>query len=326
MICLLSQQNRDGGVAESKAIEYRNSVLELKDYDKYSHILPDCNAANGFNFLPSEREYILSELIKRKEQGKGVDMDRTTKNMLSSQAMCFNLFAPLNKDKRYATAFYNQLLGNVRFALEDIQYEYTPCKEIFRDQTKLGGVDCDAMLTYITKENEDALITIETKYVELDFSNCSFDRPKKNKKTKEYIKDYECPSDTAVSHDFSNCRYHFKKHYRYWEQTKESGLFKMDEIYQIPCPFRNDLWQLWTNMSLAYAVAKERRIKNFKFAVICPKENNKLSRNGEVFSEFRNLLNDPDKFMVIYLEDIKAAFKAIGNTGWSEEFIKRYCW
>ena len=312
--------------AEVKAVDYRNSVLQIYDYDTYSHILTDEEAANGSNFLASEKEFIKSELSRRNQNGKGVGMRRTTKNMLSSQAMCFNLFAPLNRDKDYAVLFFDQLLKNVKSISDDIQYEYTPNNSIFKDQSVKGGVDCDAMLTYTTKDNELALITIETKYVEPEFSTCSFRKPKKDKKSKEIIENYHCPVDTIVTKDFSNCRYHFKKKFRYWEIAQESGLYKMDVIWSHPCAFRDELWQLWTNMSLAYAVAKERGIKDFKFAVICPKANRKLSNNGEVYSQFRELLIEPDKFIVIFLQDIKEAFDKIGSTEWSDDFVQRYCW
>jgi hypothetical protein len=306
--------------AEAKARQYRANELKLSNYDIYGHILTDVDSKNGMNFLPSLRKEIYGEVLNRDEKGKGVDIDRTTKNMLSSQAMCFNLFVPLNRHKRLATSFFQRLIGDVLEITKDIEYEFTPSNSIFRDQSGRGGVDCDALLTYINKDGKHSLLVIETKFVEREFSICGF--RKSNQKD-------PCPLETNVLSDFSNCRYHFKKGYNYWKVSDESNVFNMKVIQRNACPFGGYLWQLWTNLSLAYALAHEKGYDDFSYAVICPDENDKLLDNGKTFKEFRKLLNDPDRFKVIYLSDIMKAFESIepdfpGN-GWIKEFTNRYC-
>jgi len=307
-------------IAEANAREYRKSILQLTVFDKYGHILDNIDAEKGMNFLPSLRNEILDEVKKRNSLGKGIDMVRTTKNMLSSQAMCFNLFAPLNKDLAFATQFFKQLLGNVSKITKKIQYEYTPSKTIFNDQSGRGGVDCDSLLTYTNDIGQESILVIETKYVEPDFSNCGF---------RKRDHDDRCPLNTILEPDLSNCRYHYKKRYNYWKVAEESNLFNMDLITRNPCPFGGHLWQLWTNMSLAYALAKEKGISEYYYAVVCPEENDMLSNNGKIFDMFRDLLKYPEKFKVIYLSDIKLAFDTIDNKGfnkdWTNEFIQRYC-
>lgn len=306
--------------AEAKARRYRFNVLHLSNYGEYGHILSDIDGEKGMNFLPSLREKIFSEVIKRDQRGKGVDIERTTKNMLSSQAMCFNLFAPLNLHKNFASAFFRLLLGDFAEFTQDIDYEYTPSKSIFNDQSGKGGVDCDALLKYKNIHGKNSLLVIETKFVEKEFSSCGF-----RKKTQ---KD-PCPRSTVVNPDFSNCRYHYKKYYNYWKVAKESDLFNMEYIQSIPCPFGSSLWQLWTNMSLAYAIAKEQAFDDFSYAVICPDKNDKLSNHEKKFNEFRKLLKNPSRFKVIYLSDIRKTFEKIEQdfpyVQWSKEFINRYC-
>ncbi len=307
-------------VAEAKARSYRLNVLHLSNYGDYGHILSDKDGEQGMNFLPSLRDEIFNSVVKRNQIGKGVDLERTTKNMLSSQAMCFNLFVPLSLDKKFATAFFRQLLGDCKEVTQDIDYEYTPSKSIFNDQSGKGGVDCDALLQYTNIHGKNSLVVIETKFVEKDFSFCGFRK-----------KDHTdpCPLSTVVSPDFSNCRYHYKKYYNYWNVAKESNLFNMDIIQNSPCPFGGSLWQLWTNMSLAYAISKEKGFDEFNYAVICPDKNDKLSNHGEIFNEFRRLLRNPQKFKVIYLNDIRNAFERIEHDSpkmeWCKEFINRYC-
>ncbi len=312
--------------AEAHARNYRLTKLRLKEFKEYGHVLTDNDANNGMNFLPSLRNDILSAVKGRNEKGKGVDIDRTTKNMLSSQAMCFNLFVPLNLNKKYATTFFNQILGDCQAITDNIEIEYTPSKAIFNDQSVKGGVDCDALLQYTNDKGQNSLLVMETKYVEPEFSICGFRKNEFNKKKKK--RDL-CPVDTIVNSDFSNCRYHYKKHYKYWGVAKESSLFNMDLIHSEPCPFGGSLWQLWVNMILAYGVAKERGCNAFKYAVICHERNDKLSDNGKVFLEFKKLLKNPKHLKIIYLSDIKRSFELLENNypdiTWTKEFTERYC-
>jgi len=312
--------------AEAYARNYRLTTLQIEEFKEYGHVLTDNDANNGMNFLPSLRNDILSAVKGRNEKGKGVDIDRTTKNMLSSQAMCFNLFVPLNMNKEYATAFFNQLLGDCHAIINEIEIEYTPSKAIFNDQTGKGGVDCDAMLQYTNDKGQNSLLVIETKYVEPEFSVCGF---RKNEFNKQKKKRDLCPVDTIVDTDFSNCRYHYKKQYKYWEVAKTSNLFHMDFIHSESCPFGGSLWQLWVNMTLAYGVAKERGCGVFKYAVICHERNDKLSDNGNVFLEFKKLLRNPNHLKIIYLSDIKQSFELLENDfpdiTWTKEFTERYC-
>lgn len=307
-------------VAEAKARHYRVNELKLSDFGSYGHILSDNNAQKGMNFLPTLRNEIFEEVNKRNKKGKGVDIDRTTKNMLASQAMCFNLFVPLNRNKKLASMFFEQLLGDVSEITENIEYEYTPSKLIFNDQSGKGGVDCDALLTYKNKQGNSSILVIETKYVEPEFSICGF---------RKYNQNDLCPKETIVNDDYSNCRYHFKKKYNYWKVAEESNLFKMEVILKNPCPFGGYLWQLWTNISLAYAIAKDKGIKDFNYAVICHEKNDKLTNDGKTFEEFRNLLKDPTKLKVIYLSDIKNAIEKFEpdfpSEKWIKEFVNRYC-
>ena len=307
-------------IAEAKAREYRVKTLQRPGYDKYGHYLTVEDGRSGYNFLPALRSAILQAVIQRAKEGKGVGFKRTTTNLLSSQAMCFNFFVPLNGDRPLAARLLNFLIGDVD-SVEDIKCEYTPSNSIFNDHSGEGGVNCDVLVKYSDGTGHLGLMVVETKYVETEFSTCGFRVAEQKDK---------CPVATVVAADHSNCRYVYKKKYRYWDVAAESGLYQMDKSQSEPCPFGGPMWQLWTKMSLAYAISKQLGCSEFRYAVMCREDNLKLTQQGAIFDSFRSLLTRPELFKVIYLSNVKAGLLDRSvlqvNQPWATEFIERYCW
>lgn len=304
--------------AEKQAREYRVGYLGVTKSSKFGHIFDEADGRRGLNFLPSYRNEILSEVQRRAQQGKGVLLERTLNNMLSSQALCFNLFIPLSLNKELFAKVFNKFLGNVKSINDEFEIEYTPDTEIFNDQSGIGGVDCDALFTYQTIDNKKVLVTVETKYVEPEFSICGFRRS---------TQDDKCPLGTVVNPTGSNCRYSYKKNYYYWRRTIENKLFQVNSLFNNTCPFGSTLWQLWTNINLAASIESKHKMDDFRFVVICPKKNVKLTNNEKVFDEFKKLLIDESKFIVIYLEDLIEELKnqiLDNNSTWIKEFDAKY--
>lgn len=299
--------------AELHARKYRSEVLGLVSYDNYGHILDEVDANNGLNFINPE---ILHSVKLRENAGKGIHFGRTSKNLLSSQAMCFNLFEPLNKDKRLLIGILNSLLKiNVKEIIGEIQIEFTPPKEILNDQTGKTGVDCDAFIEYKTQDNLKGLLVIETKYVEKEFSNCGFKKSSQNDK---------CPNELILEELEQSCRYHTKKYYKYWNRTMESDIFDMTRILGGPCPFGGALWQLWTNSVLAYGLSDLKGYDQFYYVVIAPRENYALSQNNSIWDQFSQLLKK-DTFRVLFIEDVITELLSIApNSDWIKLFQRKY--
>ena len=78
--------------AEARQRKYRAEVLR-HGYEKWGHFLDDTGVAAGANFVSTAAH---EKAKARDTVGKGVG-DRTFRNMLASQAMCFNVFAPLKR-------------------------------------------------------------------------------------------------------------------------------------------------------------------------------------------------------------------------------------
>lgn len=276
--------------AEARQREYRAEVLKA-GCSKYGHWLDDEAAKAGMNFVTPE---CFEAAKERAARGKGV-AERTFVNMLSSQAMCFNLFTPMAHDLQLATKVLRPFFPSLKLVRE-IHFEYTPPNDIFGDQTGLGGVDCDLMIEAEWNDGTRAIITIETKFVETEFSICGFCKPGRKSKGQPV-----CPGDVRIRDGNEGCLYASKKHYRYWEQSRRLKTLRLDTLPETGCPFAGPEWQLWVNHTLANALAEIRGAKHAVFAVCAPAGNDALLSDG-VLDRFRARLLRPDSFTFIPLD------------------------
>jgi hypothetical protein len=277
--------------AEARQREYRARELKV-GCSRHGHILDDESASAGRNFV---RDDIHRTARARAAAGKGVAAG-TFNNMLSSQAMCFNVFAPLEADLDLASAVLGPLLGVAKVGR--IVIEHTPMAEIFRDQGGRGGVDCDVLIEATDRDAASVVVVIETKFVEPDFSTCSFRDRKRLDKDKPY-----CPDEIAVSEDHRQCLYSARKSYAYWERSAEFATLARDKLPVVGCPFAGPEWQLWVNHTLARAEAAQRGAARAVFAVCAPASNEALLRGG-ILDCFQARLANRDTFRFLPLDDL----------------------
>jgi hypothetical protein len=235
--------------------------------------------------------------------------------MLSSQAMCFNIFAPLAANLELASSVFRCIIPSIA-AVSSIEFEYTPPKDVFEDQSKISGVDCDLLVKGTTKNGSKIIIVIETKFVEPDFSSCGFKAV--------------CQADDAeIKKEDNDCLYWKRKRYLYWKRTWEASSLKPSVLYDKGCPFRGSLWQLWVNHTLAKTIALRQKPSSSIFA-ICSPENNKTlmgTTGKDKLDNFRQLLSEPDSVMHIGVNHL---ISVIGKTvkspldkKWFEQLAKR---
>ena len=308
-------------LAEAHARKYRAEVLFRRDYDEYGHKLIERDARARDNFLPSLKETIFVEVKSRKDKGKGINLYRTLGNLLSSQAMCFNLFVPLKNNLPLATRVFRYFIPNLDF-ITDIEIEKTPCNELLNDQSKFGGVDSDVYIKYLLQNGEQGVLLIETKYVEKEFSVCGH---RKNKKFS-----IQCPDNTIVKNP-SDCTYKHRDNnkFKYWDRTFECDAFDLDKLTSMKCPFGDSKWQLWVNQVLASQLNKEQNKEsiNYKFVVLAPEKNKELISNN-IINEFQNLLKRKEVFEFVTIERIieiiESEIKEDDLSKWVDEFKKKY--
>lgn len=230
--------------------------------------------------------------------GKGV-AHRTFNNMLSSQAMCFNLFAPLAADTDLAARILSKLLPIS--GISDIIIEHTPSNELFKDQSTLGGVDCDVLIIGSNLQGHAIAITLETKFVEREFSHCGFISARNSTRI--------CPADIDIIRDPTQCLYEKRKGYRYWKRSQEYSVLRDGAFPAKGCPFVGPMWQLWVNRTLAAAESAQRHLEASGFAILAPMGNKRLFAH-DVLNRFRDLLTEPSSFWFIELEDMIGAIQA----------------
>lgn len=298
--------------AEARQREYRAHVLGA-GWKRYGHFLDETSTNEGRNFVIPEACEEAAERSKK----KGVAA-RTFENMLSSQAMCFNVFTPLARGPELATRLLAPHVPGLK-SVRSIAFEYTPAPDVFKAQSALGGVDCDLLIEADWNDGQLGVIAVETKFVEPEFSTCGF------RKAGHTV----CAEDVPVRADTSACLYESKKRYLYWKRTLEHETISLERLPVTGCPFHGPLWQLWVNHVLAHVEADRRGGKHARYAVCAPSSNNALLREGRVLEDFKTLTRDPSTVLFIDLDAlVRDAAEAARHDdrlqGWAEGIQARY--
>ena len=129
----------------------------LKMPDAQSHL---------WNFLTDNiKSVVRSEVLDpSKSKGKLIQKPRVFNDMLSSQPLCFNLFAELKCDLDLATAVFKALtLGRAR-KVTGIEFEHSPGRgnPVFTDD----GSAFDVFIQFSTPAGRPGFVGIEVKYHE----------------------------------------------------------------------------------------------------------------------------------------------------------------
>lgn len=275
--------------AEAQQRRFRVETL-LAPHGKWGHLLDDRAADAGANF---HHPAALQAVTDRMGAGKGVHRARTLGNMLSSQAMCFNIFGPLAiapGGLELAGELFGPFVPSLAL-VRTINIEYTPSADVFRDQSGLAGVDCDVLIEFEDNRAQRGILVIETKFVEDAFSSCG------------HCSKNACPSDVNIGEDFSGCRYASKNGFLYWQRSAEADSVRRPLATDRGCAFSGPLWQIWVNHTLAHAEAARRGATSAFFAVCAPAENDAIE-NGAVLQQFRQVAADPSTVLFIPLEGL----------------------
>ena len=167
---------------------YRHKILKVPfgtgpkpgSTSSFGNMLTEDAVACGKNFLSPEIHALTLRRIEQCKCDKDglIDEFRLKRNMMASQAMCFNLFGPPALDRQLATRLFQALLPGEVESVTEILFEYAPApaSNYLADKTAF-----DAFVHYQGSDGHQHFIGIETKLTE-PFSEKEYpiDAPKHN--------------------------------------------------------------------------------------------------------------------------------------------------
>ena len=119
----------------------------------------------GGNFMTPNIAAAAARALAYREPGAAYDISRLRTNLLSSQPLAFNLFAPLSTDPALAARFIAELVPSAQLAtVTDILFEHSPGRGdpgFTADRTAF-----DVVIRGTTATGSRALICVEVKYSE----------------------------------------------------------------------------------------------------------------------------------------------------------------
>jgi hypothetical protein len=110
------------------------------------------------------KNVVIKEVLNQSNDGKLYGKPRIFNNLLSSQPLCFNLFAELQQDLGLATNVFKQLCPQRVYKVLCIEFEHSPGRG---DTAYTGDSSAfDVYVEYLNHRDEKGFIGIEVKYHE----------------------------------------------------------------------------------------------------------------------------------------------------------------
>jgi len=137
---------------------------ELHNGRKLGSRLTVKTAQTGANFITREVAELVQWELAYREIAAAIDTKRLAGNLLSSQALTFNLFGPLKLAPKLATAVFRRLCPDFVQEVEDVWFEHSPGRghpAFTGDHTAF-----DVVLLCRTVRGGKGLVAIEVKYTE----------------------------------------------------------------------------------------------------------------------------------------------------------------
>jgi len=268
--------------ARTHQSRYRANVLNVDRSDEYGTKLKEEDAKKLLNY------YVGLKIRERKELSNFV-MKRDG-DLLRSEHIPFNLFAPLCADHELA----QHLIKNV-FGLEcatnlsiDFEYAPKPKEDYLNDATAF-----DTFFKFTDKNDKRIGIGVEVKYTETSYPI--------GKKEKKQV------------HNPNSC---------YWEISRESGAF-LEPDYSANSPLiTDDLRQIWRNHLLGLAICQQNKLDDFYSITLYPAGNLHFQ---EAIPKYKEQLTEPSKVLGCTYEQYIAAIDGDNEIlKWKQYLSDRY--
>ncbi len=245
------QYNKDDSfkkLARLHQSKYRSEILQT-DFDEYGNRLKEADAKLGLNF---HNGFGIFDAVKERypKYSKGLYAD-----MLRSEHIPFNIFAPLKENHELAISIFSGFLPIEITEIISIKIEYapSPASEYLNDRTAF-----DAFIEYRNKQNKFGIIGVEIKYTE---------------------QEYKLKPDSKEERDVLN------KDSIYNRLTNKIELYKTEKISELP---KDKYRQVWRNHLLGESMLKHSKLNYSEFTsvILYPKGNKHFTKISETYKDF----------------------------------------
>lgn len=243
----------------------------------------------------------LSDNSKRPPALRGLySRPRIYNNLLSSQPLCFNLFAELTLDLDLATKVFSELTNGRVARVSEIGFEFSPGR---RDRAYTGDKSAfDVYVQYRNGNNKEGFVGIEVKYHE---------SPNK----REYSKSQENDRKRSVEEVY------YEAHGdRYDDIAKKMDCFidsKLDDLVR-----GNPIQQFWRDHLLVGVHKRKNQFDDAIFVILYPQGNEDCKTTIERY--LKCIQPGSSSFDSWTLERFVKCLRYHSASPWIESFHKRY--
>ncbi len=248
----------------------------------------------------------------------------------SSQIFAFNLFLPFWKGGRELLSKHMSEIVGTQLTIDEVRFEWVPPPRVLREPGGQYVTAVDVVLWGRLENGGRAVVLVEVKLSEEEFSHCKGRTSDKNDRLDV------CDSAKLFLDDPSAC-YLIRSarakpgHYRrYWEIFAESHGGVRDAFPNAdlggPCPFAYDMQQPMRNLAIARGLEQldpedEDRVEKAWFALCAHDENPDIAKH---WVGWKGLLPDPSMAPLLPASEVICIGEAEGLTEWAAYMRKRY--
>lgn len=291
--------------------DYKENVLGVSEQGtfqgkSYSHILPQDK--QHLNLWESIREDAIAYF-----SAESIAWHKDSHNLLSSQALCINLFFPLREELELLTGFFTSRISGL-VQVKKMHFEYIGPEGT--DYLHEGGsrgqnrTSADVALEWDSEDGTQGLLLLEFKFTEGEFGRCGGATSKGNTDRSRCLR-----SEDIIRDPSAMCYLLQSKKRPYWDIILDSdGPLRTEYLtLERHCPFRYDLYQLMRNQLLALQIERDPQsgFARASFGVVYHHDNDRLLRMGHPYGGERNplkvwtaMLKQPESFVTFTIQDL----------------------
>jgi hypothetical protein len=294
----------------------------------YPHILPEGHQEKAF-FEPFLIPYM---------QAHDIAFHAESLNLRSSQACCLNFLYYLRQNLDLASevlrGWFPQLLR-----VTSIEFEYTGPQaattwlgEPPGGKRGLNRTSVDTAIWWADTHRKPRLTLVEWKYTESSFGDCGGYKSPGNADPRR-CRTLEVSSIKPRAECYLEQGDGPTNQRHYWEHVDDAGI--RPHVFEgSGCPFRGPLYQLLRQQLLAHWL-ETKTDNSVDVALACFKGNTALMRSPsylehlgtELPSAWRAFLAEPERFQVLYVDDLMAHcdyLSSVAKSPWREYLRERY--